>query len=271
MNAETLAYGVAPTLRRLHYLLVSDAIARDGGYVNTQNDYKQLSERTAVARRAGTFPDLVDRTRSISYARGDVSPASTLRSAAYFYKVDRSKLLAPRVLILVEKDGVVPLIESRFDWLDVAAVRGYPSVSFLTTLNTLGSAGDTVAIYIGDYDPTGLDVSRVLTEYVTYPVERIALNKSQVLDHQLPPMPAKSTDARYKSMVASEGEAIQVELDAMPADVILDLVSRSVEQLTGETLRPDGQPDWPDVDESEQADRARLTEIANTWTDSGAP
>ncbi len=139
VDAETFAYGVAPTLRRLHYLLVSDAIARDAGYTNTQSNYKQLSSRTAAVRRGGTFPDLVDRTRSISCARGYSSP----------------------------------------------------------------------------------------------------------------------------------GEAMQVELDAMPADVILSLIADEITRATGETIRPDGLPDRPDVDLSEQADRARLMEIANTWSDSG--
>ncbi len=270
VDSETFSYGIPPTLRRLHYLLVSDAAARDAGYVNTENDYKQLSSRSGVARRAGTFPDLVDRTRSISYARGYSSPSALLLMAANGYNVDRSKLLDPRVLILVEKDGVIPLIESRFDWLDVAAVRGYSSVSFLSELNRRGE-DNQVALYIGDHDPTGLDIAREIAERLEYPIQRIALNRDQVDEYQLPPMAAKATDTRYAAMVAKEGEAMQVELDAMPAEVLLNLVAHEITRATGTVIRPDGQPNWPDVDESEKADRARLMELAGTWTDSGAP
>jgi hypothetical protein len=46
------------TLRQLFYRLAAAGIIR-----NSENDYKTLSDRTAVARRAGTFPVLVDRTR----------------------------------------------------------------------------------------------------------------------------------------------------------------------------------------------------------------
>jgi hypothetical protein len=40
------------TLRQLFYRLVAAQILK-----NTESDYKQLSNWTAAARRAGTFPD----------------------------------------------------------------------------------------------------------------------------------------------------------------------------------------------------------------------
>lgn len=263
---EYRAFGTAPTLRRLHYLLVSDAEAASAGYVNSQNCYKQLSEKSATARRGGLFPDLTDRTRTVSYARGYANPASLLKSVAYAYRVRRSELLSPRIIILVEKDGVVPLVESRFDWLDVAAVRGYPSLSFIQTLNSLHDNGDVMALYVGDFDPSGLDISRNLMEQLNFPLRRIGLSGQQVREYNLPPLPAKGGDSRTARMVATEGEAMQVELDALPATVLLDLIAEAITEETGETIRPDGMPDWPDVDTSETATRQRLLDFAGEWS-----
>ncbi len=88
---ETFEVDTAPTLRRLHYLLVSDAQARAAGYANTLNDYKQLSARTTKVRDAGEFPDLIDRGRSIELADGWASAGDLLRSVSSWFTLDRSE------------------------------------------------------------------------------------------------------------------------------------------------------------------------------------
>lgn len=264
---ERLSLGVAPTLRRLHYLLVSDAEASQAGYVNTQNCYKQLSEKSARARDARTFPELTDRTRSVSRALGSWTPRQELEFLARSFTISRAHLMEPRVIILVEKDGVVPLVESRFDWLDVAAVRGYPSLSFITTLNRLHDNGNVIALYVGDFDPSGLDISRHLMSKLNFPMYRVGLSALQVQQYNLPPLPAKDGDSRTARMVATEGSAMQVELDALPGSVLLDLLAETITAETGTVIRPDGMPDWPDVDLSEQDTRERLLEFAKGWSE----
>jgi hypothetical protein len=54
------SYDTAVTLRQLFYRLVSEGLIS-----NTRSAYQNLSRLTAIARRAGTFPRLVDRTRRI--------------------------------------------------------------------------------------------------------------------------------------------------------------------------------------------------------------
>ncbi|MGI8868765.1 MAG: hypothetical protein ACR2F6_07930, partial [Mycobacteriales bacterium] len=53
-------YDSLVTLRQLFYRLVAEMLL-----ANTVSNYKQLSDRTAKARRAGEFPDLLDRGRTI--------------------------------------------------------------------------------------------------------------------------------------------------------------------------------------------------------------
>ena len=160
VNEETWLYSVPPTLRRCHYLLVSDAEARAAGYVNTQGCYKQLSSRTARLRDSGEFPSFTDRGRSIEYADGDLNLGERLKSEAKWFRLNRSIHLPVKVVLLVEKDGVVPLLQSRFNWLDVSASKGYTSVTHADDLARLKDRErETVGIYLGDYDPSGLDVS----------------------------------------------------------------------------------------------------------------
>ena len=266
-EAEEVAYGSPPTLRRLHYLLVSNAEAYELGYRNTIGAYKTLSDKSARAREAGIFPSLEDRTRSVSYAAGFADARQAINAVARRYSLDRSRLMPVNVLVLVEKDGVMPLVDSRFDWLDTAAVRGYPSLTFTDSLNAIADRDEreTVAIFASDYDPSGLDLARVLAERLNFEVRRVALTLAQVHEHDLPPMPAKTTDSRLARMVAIEGEAVQVEMDAMPAEALLRLIAEAITDVSGVAIRSDGRPDLPGVDEREAAERTALRELATTW------
>jgi hypothetical protein len=75
------SYDTGVTLRQLFYRLVSAGLLR-----NTRPEYNQLSTRTAEARRAGGFPDLVDRTRSIVVPTCWTSPAEARRDLRSWYR-----------------------------------------------------------------------------------------------------------------------------------------------------------------------------------------
>lgn len=268
VTQETVLYGVPPTLRRCHYLLVSDELAAAAGYRNRDGDYKQLSSRTTKARDAGTFPRLTDRGRSISRAPGYSTPAEILRESADIYSVNRADLMPVKVIVIAEKDGIVPLIESRFAWLDVSASKGYSSQTHTNALaQLLDPERETVSVYLGDYDPSGLDISRNLAERLPYRLQRVGLSREQVDRHNLVPMSVKSGDSRLAGMVAAEGSAMQVELDALPAPVLFDLLATAITDVSGIVIRDDGQPDWPDVDTSEAEDRTRLLAFAAEFED----
>jgi hypothetical protein len=263
IDAEYAKVGVAPTLRRVHYLLVSDATARAMGYVNTENCYKSLSRHTTAARDAGTFPQLADQTRSIEYASGYHSPATVLSSLAYGYRLNREQYLDARVILIAEKSGIVPLLTSRYGWLTVTASRGYASVSHARDIAALADPErPTVALYIGDYDPTGLDIDRALAARLPFPLVRIALNADQVRRHELPPMPVKATDSRGAAMLRDQGQAVQVELDALPTDALFALVDASLSEYAGVRLRADGKPDLPDADDLEATQRQWLRDVS---------
>lgn len=253
VRRETASLGVPPTLRRVHYLLVSDAIAADAGYINTQSSYKGLSDKLARARESGGFPALSDLTRRIQEPFVFGSEDEARRWLSRRFELDRRQLLGKYVVVAVEKDGLVPLIQSRFGWMDVTAVRGYTSYTHAQDLSLYD-----VIVYAGDYDPTGLDIDRDLSARTFADVRRVALTGDQVVEYDLTPMPVKATDSRLAAMYASQGEAMQVELDAMDPNVLLDLIAEGIEDATGIELAADGSPVAPDLDAEEAEIRERL-------------
>lgn len=94
-----------------------------------------------------------------------------------------------------------------------------------------------VVIYLGDHDPSGLDMTRDVKdrlETMTYElgveVERLALNYDQVLDYNPPPNPAKLSDSRANKYVALYG-AESWELDALEPQVLDALISDAIESF----------------------------------------
>lgn len=253
VQAERASLGMPPTLRRVHYLLVSDEAATVAGYANTVGAYKGLSRETARAREAGTFPSLTDRTRSVVRPQAWQSEREARDWLADAFALDRRPYCARRVLVGVEKDGIVPLVRSRFGWLDVSAVRGYASLTHARTLSRYD-----VIVYAGDFDPTGLDIDRDLAERAGVLVDRVALTEAQVAEHRLPPAPAKSADSRTAAMLAEHGVAVQVEVDALPGAVLLDAIGGAVAGWTGLEVDADGWPVLPEVDAEEAGARDRL-------------
>ena len=81
-------YSTPVTLRQLHYRLVAEALDTASGYRNVQADYKNLSRLTAAARREGSFPRLLDQTRSISQAQTFDGPQEAIEQAARWYRRD---------------------------------------------------------------------------------------------------------------------------------------------------------------------------------------
>jgi hypothetical protein len=58
---------------------------------------------------------------------------------------------------------------------------------------------------------------------------RIALNADQVRQYELPEQVGKTTDSRARGFVERHGRLVQVELDALPPDVLRDLFQKAVD------------------------------------------
>ncbi len=240
-------YDTALTLRQLYYRLVSRHL-----FENTVNNYKRLSRIMVRAREEGDVPVncLEDRSRRI-LGRGDTGYTSArdfLRRRISGLKESYKEFRMPMwddqpfyLLISLEKDALSRLVsdEATKYYIRTFPTRGYPSFSYVRRMasyirNRL-KGKPTVVLYFGDFDPSGVDIERDLSERLEkygagdFRVRRIALTRDQILQYSLPPMPVKKSDARTPSFIANFGEET-VELDALDPNTLKLLVHRSVEE-----------------------------------------
>ncbi|MDP1820435.1 MAG: hypothetical protein Q8K58_11190 [Acidimicrobiales bacterium] len=243
------SYSTGVTLRQLFYRLV--AVHR---LPNTSSAYKGLSSRTAEARRQGLFPDLIDRGREIHRYRHYPSPESALEQLARQYRRDRTEGQDVSLYIGVEKAGLVMQLQDWFGDLGIPilALGGYSSQTYVDEVFEDVSSQDrgAVLLYAGDFDPSGEDIDRdfVARTGCFDKVVRVALSAAQVEHYDLPPAMGKSTDSRASQFIERHGVLVQVELDALPPDVLEGLYRDAINEFWDESA-------WDAVVEQEAAER----------------
>jgi hypothetical protein len=213
-----------PTLRRLHYELVSDVSATAYGYANTIQDYKRLSELTAIARRDGNFPDLDETARTLNVQSFFNTAEDLRRAVRASMKVDRMRGQEYMVAMVVEKAGSVAFLRDWFSEYGViyTALGGYTSQTLVDRLSARQrrDGRPMIVLYAGDHDPSGEDIDRDFENRLVGDIEvrRVALLPEHVQQYNLPQSPFDKNDSRIDSFVARHGGAWQTELDALDPD-----------------------------------------------------
>lgn len=226
------SYSTGVTLRQLFYRLVSRQLIP-----NKQSAYSRLSSLTAQARREGWFPDLIDNTRQIRRPAHWDGPDDAMDAIISQFRRDRTEGQDYSLYVAVEKNALATLISSwyRDKGIPVLAFGGYPSQTFVTDIiNDIESQNrPAILIYGGDFDATGVDILRDFikrTEGSWEETKRIALNEDQIKTYKLPPLPGKSWDPRAANFIAQYGKLLQVELDALPPDVLKNIYDEAVDE-----------------------------------------
>ena len=204
---EYAAQGYRLTLRQLYYQLVARDIIP-----NQYLWYKRLGEVVSNGRLAG-FVDwdaIVDRGRTPVKPQDWSDPAELLEAAARGFRVNRWLGQGHHVEVWCEKDALSSVIEpvcARYH-VHFLANRGYSSSTAMYDSSkrfqeALDQGQQPVVIYLGDHDPSGLDMSRdvwdrldLMTYQAGVEVVRLALNIDQVDFFQPPPNPTKLKDSR---------------------------------------------------------------------------
>jgi len=254
------AQGFTLTLRQLYYQFVSRGLLP-----NTERHYKQLGEVVNKGRLAGLidWDAIEDRTRNLHRLPSWESPGVLLTSAAEQFRLDKWADQPYRPEVWIEKDALVGVIESVCTELQVPyfACRGYCSQSEMwAAAQRLGAyEGGAVVLYLGDHDPSGIDMSRDIEDRLEMfeafaRVERLALNIGQVRDYNPPPNPAKMTDTRASDYVQQFGRE-SWELDALEPAVIAGLIRDAVLDLRDDEL-------WTERIREEESARERLRAYA---------
>jgi hypothetical protein len=237
---EYAGQGFVLSLRQLYYQLV----ARDL-IPNTVRSYKNTGVLVSDARLAGLIDwDMIeDRGRQTVAQSHWRNPAQIVDAAAHQFCIDKWVDQAYRIEVMVEKDALSGVLEPVCRELDVAitANKGYSSSS---TMHEIGQRlaryakydQRVVILYLGDHDPSGIDMTRDVAERLALfsglaadqlEVVRLALNMAQIEQWRPPENPAKETDARFAAYQAEFGES-SWELDAIEPAALADLVREAV-------------------------------------------
>ena len=231
--------GYVLTLRQLYYQLVSRDIIP-----NAKKEYAKLSGLLVKGRMAGVvdWSAIEDRTRTpfVPYWVHNIEDA--INDTVRQFRFDRQRDQDVYIELWVEKDalsGVLKKITSKYH-INLMVNKGYSSCSamhdaFKRLKRQNDNGKETHILYLGDHDPSGLDMIRdvreILEEFGVYPlVKQIGLTMKQIKEFNPPPNPAKITDPRAKWYLAEYGN-VSWEVDALNPKVLHQLVKDNVEKL----------------------------------------
>jgi len=196
------------------------------------------------------------------WAAGTLGPTAFLEESIRTYRYDLGHDQPDHVEIWAEKDAIVSVLLDAADPLRVQVMpfRGFTSLTSLYNAamnfkDRIDEGKEISIYYFGDHDPSGVAIDAAAQKAlrddfdVDISFHRVAVTPQQIAQYNLPTRPTKATDSRAKKFV---GES--VEIDAMPRDVLLDLVtSRIMLHLPADVMQR--------LEATERAQRASLQTV----------
>lgn len=264
---EYQAKGYDLTVRQIYYQFVTRGLMP-----NEVRSYKLVANALEKGRLTGLvdWKAIIDRTRRVYSNNHWDNPEEILNSCVHSYALDSRATQDTYIEVWIEKNALLGAIEPICEQLDVTYLPciGYYSLSSMwRAARRFGYEGDKkcVILYLGDHDPSGLDINRVISDTLdtfqctNIKVKRIALNLDQIDEFNPPPNPAKLSDTRAAEYIAQYGES-SWELDALPPDVIANLVKKHVNLLTDQGKRSQ-------LLELQEEQREKLQDVVDNWED----
>lgn len=236
---EYAQQGYKLTLRQLYYQLVSRGVIP-----NNKREYAKLSTLLVKGRMAGAvdWNAIEDRIRVpfLPYWVRGIEDA--IDDTVSQYRLNRQDGQEVYIELWVEKDALSGLLKriTSYYHINLMVNRGYSSCTAMyDAYNRLRQYENqdikTFILYLGDHDPSGLDMVRDirerLEEFGVYPtVKHVGLTQNQIKTYNPPPNPAKVTDPRAKAYMYKFGDT-SWEVDALKPEVLHRLIKDNVEQL----------------------------------------
>lgn len=236
--------GISLTNRQLYYQLVATLICP-----NADEIYKRICKFFTDARYAGLidWDAIEDRGRVPEMHSQWDSIKSLIESAVYSYRLPRWKDQGKYVELYCEKQAMESILKPVADKYHIyfGYNKGYSSASTMYDLakrvqNQINDGKHVIILYLGDHDPSGLDMIRDIrdriTEFLTegneytepnFEVIQIALNMEQIRQYNPPPNPAKISDPRAGWYIEKFGRS-SWELDALRPDVLIRIAEEGI-------------------------------------------
>lgn len=283
------------TLRQLYYQLVSRDIIP-----NKQTEYSKLSTLLKEGRMGGVvdWDAIEDRLRKPSSPASFDSPKEILEAALAQYRRPRMKGQKNYIEVWVEKDalsGVLKRVTSIYG-IPILVNRGYSSASamfdsYQRFRDAIEEDKSVTILYLGDYDPSGIDMIRdirhrtqefLIKHYLDkvegeeeqkveisersklfstwfnekFIIVPIALTREQIELYNPPENPAKRTDPRAKDFIKKHGHS-SWEVDALRPEVLNQVLTDAIkERITAKT--------YNEILKLEKEEREKLRKIIDS-------
>jgi hypothetical protein len=204
--------------------------------------YRVVQRRLVILREAGDIPhgDIVDGTRYVHGHRRyhDLDEFTTY--AAGLYRKDYWSTSEVNVEVWLEKDALkgvlIPTVVNECG-LGLHVTRGFASITYLQeAAEDIERDGRPTYVYVlTDFDPSGVSIAEKVEEELTarapyseIVVERLAVDREQIVRWNLPTRPTKVSDTRAAKFRRIHGTD-SVELDAIPPDELRNLVRNAID------------------------------------------
>lgn len=241
------AQGYRLTLRQLYYQLVSADIIP-----NQLAEYNKLSTLLKEGRMGGIvdWDAIEDRLRKPSRPPQWDSPSDILEASINQYRKNRMSGQSAYLEVWVEKDalsGVLKRVTEKYG-IPIVVNRGYSSVTAMFDAHirfqeAYNQDQQIFVIYIGDFDPSGQDMIRDITDRIQefnnggydFEILPVALTWKQIQQYNPPPNPAKVTDPRAKEYIRRHGPT-SWEVDALRPEVLNQILTNEIHNLIDQEL-----------------------------------
>jgi hypothetical protein len=226
------------TVRQVFYQAVNRALVPK----SETKGYRVVQRRLVALRESGDIPhgDIVDGTRYVHGHRRyhDLDEFTTY--AAGLYRKDYWSTSDVIVEVWLEKDALkgvlVPTVVNECG-LGLHVTRGFASITYLQEAaeDIERDERPTYVYVLTDFDPSGVSIAEKVEEELMarapesdITVERLAVDREQIGQWNLPTRPTKASDTRAARFRRVHGTD-SVELDAIPPDELRNLVRNAID------------------------------------------
>lgn len=246
-----------------------------------KNNTNKVGTQLTWAREQALIPWtwIVDETREVETVSTWADPAAFAETVTRSYRRHKWDAQPARVEVWSEKGTVRGILAPILDKYEVPfrVMHGYASATTMQAIThtSLSTPQPLVALYVGDWDPSGLHMSEVdlpgrLAKYryleagasvegTTPVVVRLALAAVDVADPDLPSFDAdtKQGDPRWRWFVERYGRTCW-EVDALSPVVLRARVEAAI-------VAHVDQPTWARYVVAERAELASITRTVGAW------
>jgi len=213
---EYVKQGYRLTLRQLYYQLVSRGIIP-----NKVSEYAKLSTLLVKGRMAGyvDWDAIEDRLRRTKLPYWVTGIPDAIEDTIRAYRLDRMQGQENYIEVWCEKDALSNVLYriTRKYHIPLMVNRGYSSCTAMHDAYErfemhIDSGQNAFMLYLGDHDPSGLDMLRDIEERLeefgihSLNIRHVAITEEQIKKYNPPPNPAKVTDPRAKWYIQKYGD-----------------------------------------------------------------